>query len=109
MEDNNGNLVVIFAGYKEEMSGFVEANPGIASRLGYIFDFEDYNSDELCQIFDTSSEMSVLIQNEVNKILKECYNDSEKILSENKEQVLKLVDYLLEHKEIDEEQFLSQL
>ena len=53
--------------------------------------------------------MSVLIQNEINKILKECYNEAEKILSENKEQVLKLVDYLLEHKEINEEQFLSQL
>ena len=309
MEDHKGEFIVIFAGYKDEMSGFVDANPGIASRLGYTFDFEDYNADELCQIFDlkmknagfiveenvnediikimkyfcdvknfgngrfvdkliqeilmnhaknksenieiiskadipsikemiscvfsdrnminpetitdealrrtaiheighafvryklfntpnikkitinadgsgtlgcvemnptykatrskkeltnqikvslagmaseaiftgefengntsdlkkstriardmitrygmsdigfgqifdTSSEMSVLIQNEVNKILKECYNDSEKILSENKEQVLKLVDYLLEHKEIDEEQFLSQL
>ena len=61
------------------------------------------------QIFDTSNEMSVLVQNEVNKILRECYNEVEKILSENKEQVIKLVDYLLEHKEINEEQFLEEV
>ena len=70
---------------------------------------EDHKGEFIVIFAWYKDEMSVLIQNEVNKILKECYNDSEKILSENKEQVLKLVDYLLEYKEIDEEQFLYQL
>ena len=70
MEDNKGNLVVIFAGYKEEMSGFVEANPGIASRLGYIFDFEDYNSDELCQIFDIKmKKVGMVVENGVHELV----------------------------------------
>jgi len=63
----------------------------------------------LGQITDTSGEMAVLIQHEVNKIIKECYDESRKIISENKEQMEKLIQYLLEHKELTGEQFLSEL
>ena len=51
MEDNKDKLVVIFAGYKDEMQNFLNINPGITSRIGYTFDFEDYTSSELTQIF----------------------------------------------------------
>ena len=50
MEDRKGEFVVIFAGYKKEMRDFVASNSGIASRIGYTFDFEDYNDDELLDI-----------------------------------------------------------
>ena len=51
MEDHKGEFVVIFAGYKEEMKTFINSNPGIASRVGYTFDFPDYSADELEEIF----------------------------------------------------------
>lgn len=51
MEDYKENLVVIFAGYKDEMKSFLDINPGIASRIGYTFHFEDYNNVELQEIF----------------------------------------------------------
>ena len=51
MEDHKDQLVVIFAGYKDEMKSFVDSNPGIASRIGYTFDFQDYTMDELVEIF----------------------------------------------------------
>ncbi len=51
MEDNKDSLVVIFAGYRKEMKVFQSANPGIASRIGFTFDFPDYTSDELTQMF----------------------------------------------------------
>ena len=51
MEDHKDELVVIFAGYKNEMQEFVESNPGIASRIGYTFDFPDYTPNELMEIF----------------------------------------------------------
>ena len=53
MEDKKGNIVCIFAGYKDEMKTFMDINPGIASRIGYIFDFPDYNTDELIKIFES--------------------------------------------------------
>ena len=51
MEDHKGEFIVIFAGYKDEMKNFIESNPGIASRVGYTFDFPDYSSNELEEIF----------------------------------------------------------
>ena len=51
MEDHKGEFVVIFAGYKQEMKNFIDANPGIASRVGYTFNFEDYSDEELAEIF----------------------------------------------------------
>ncbi len=51
MEDHKDKLVVIFAGYKDEMKNFLDINPGISSRIGYTFDFPDYDTNELVEIF----------------------------------------------------------
>lgn len=51
MEDYRDNLVVIFAGYTKEMQDFLDSNSGIVSRIGYTFEFDDYTTDELKQIF----------------------------------------------------------
>jgi len=50
MEDHRDRLCVIFAGYKKEMSVFMEANPGLASRVTHFINFEDYSDDELVTI-----------------------------------------------------------
>jgi stage V sporulation protein K len=52
MEDYRGRLVVIVAGYSEEMSRFIDANPGLKSRFTRYFYFEDYQSQELLAIFE---------------------------------------------------------
>ena len=52
MEDRKDDFVVIFAGYRDEMKKFLEINPGIESRIGYVFHFKDYSGDELLQIFE---------------------------------------------------------
>lgn len=51
MEDKKDELVVIFAGYTKEMDKFIDSNPGIASRIGYTFEFDDYSESELLDIF----------------------------------------------------------
>ncbi len=51
MEDRSDELVVIFAGYHKEMDDFLSMNPGIASRIGYNFDFSDYTKEELTEIY----------------------------------------------------------
>ncbi len=58
MEDHKNNLIVIFAGYKDEMRKFVNSNPGIESRIGYTFDFDDYTPDELLQMYIKKMESS---------------------------------------------------
>lgn len=52
MEDYKDNLVVIFAGYQEEMDDFVKSNPGIESRIGFAFQFENYDVEALFEIFE---------------------------------------------------------
>ncbi len=55
MEDTRNNMVVIMAGYRDEMSWFIEANPGLRSRVGMFIDFPDYTDEELVEIFATYS------------------------------------------------------
>ena len=51
MENYRDKLVVIFAGYTKEMQDFLNSNSGIVSRIGYTFEFDDYTTDELIEIF----------------------------------------------------------
>lgn len=51
MEDYKDKLIVIFAGYKEEMEHFKETNPGLVSRIGYNISFPDYTLEELTEIY----------------------------------------------------------
>lgn len=50
MENDRGNLVVIFAGYPDRMATFFSANPGLSSRVPHHIEFEDYDHGELMQI-----------------------------------------------------------
>ena len=51
MEDNRDRLVVIIAGYKNEMQRFIDSNPGLQSRFNRYIDFPDYTGEELALIF----------------------------------------------------------
>lgn len=51
MEDHRGRLVVIAAGYHDEMQRLIESNPGLKSRFKTFIDFPDYAPVDLVQIF----------------------------------------------------------
>ncbi|MCQ2428229.1 MAG: AAA family ATPase [Clostridia bacterium] len=55
MEDRRNELVVIFAGYPDLMQKFLDSNPGLASRLGYRFHFDDYTAEELMAMLEMKS------------------------------------------------------
>ena len=56
MEDHREDLVVIVAGYKDEMSRFIDPNPGLKSRFSRSIHFEDYSASELTEIFKVRCE-----------------------------------------------------
>lgn len=50
MEDHKENLILILAGYRDEMSNFIQTNPGLRSRFPIHINFPDYSIDELVAI-----------------------------------------------------------
>jgi probable Rubsico expression protein CbbX len=50
MENERDNLVVILAGYKDQMDVFFGSNPGMSSRIAHHLDFAAYDLDELVAI-----------------------------------------------------------
>ena len=51
MVDYKDKLLVIVAGYTDEMDNFINMNPGLQSRFNTFIHFEDYNGPELLEIF----------------------------------------------------------
>jgi len=55
MENNQDDLVVAVAGYKDRMDKFFSYIPGMMSRIGNHIDFPNYTADELVQIAEVMS------------------------------------------------------
>ena len=51
MEDDRSRLVVILAGYSEDMKRFIDSNPGLQSRFNRYIEFPDYEAADLVEIF----------------------------------------------------------
>lgn len=51
MEDNRDRIIVIAAGYPNEMRRFIDSNPGLAGRFTKTIEFPRYSAQELCEIF----------------------------------------------------------
>ena len=71
MEDNRENLIVILAGYKKEMAGFLEANSGLKARFPNVINFKDYTGEELVRIADIqASSKGYVIEEEAKEALR---------------------------------------
>ena len=51
MENHRSDLVVIMAGYPDQMASLMQANPGLESRMPYIIEFPNYTRSELTEIY----------------------------------------------------------
>ena len=52
MEDHRDELILILAGYSDEMREFLQQNTGLRSRIPHRIEFDDFSDDELGAIFD---------------------------------------------------------
>lgn len=64
MEDHRDNLVVIVAGYTEEMKGFLKSNTGLVSRFNRFIHFPDYSTEELVDILSGMAKKAGLVLEE---------------------------------------------
>lgn len=75
MEDDRDRLIVILAGYSDDMKRFIDSNPGLQSRFNRHIHFADYTADELKQIFLLNVEKNQYKLNEEgNALLSEILN-----------------------------------
>jgi SpoVK/Ycf46/Vps4 family AAA+-type ATPase len=51
MEDDRGKIIVIAAGYNNDMDRFLQSNPGLTSRFTNHIQFDDYTPKEMTDIF----------------------------------------------------------
>lgn len=106
MENHRDDLVVIVAGYTDEMHNFIDMNPGIASRFNKYIEFSDYTSEELVDIlnlflekneFNISKELSTEFYNYFTNINKADFanargvrNIFEKMIEEQANRIMNL-------------------
>lgn len=75
MEDNRDRLIVIAAGYTDQMHTFIESNPGLRSRFNKYFEFPDYNGDNLLKIFRSFCDRNgYLLSDNADNFLKEKFD-----------------------------------
>jgi Cdc6-like AAA superfamily ATPase len=56
IEDRRDRVVVVMAGYPDEMDQLISSNPGLRSRFPKVIHFPDYTTDELLRIIDGFAE-----------------------------------------------------
>ena len=83
MENHRDNLLVIAAGYHEEMLRFVNANPGLRSRFTRFIDFPDYDVPELGRIFRRFAEeqqysLTLSCQKRVEQLMEQSWRQRQK-------------------------------
>jgi len=72
MDDCRDRLLVIAAGYTDRMRTFINSNPGLKDRFSWVFEFDDYNGDELFEIFMSfAKKQQYVLDNEAARRLKE--------------------------------------
>lgn len=75
MEDDRDRLVVILAGYTENITHFIRTNPGLESRFNKYIEFTDYNAEELFQIFmRLAHKYDYIVEEEAQQIIKDLIN-----------------------------------
>lgn len=79
MENNREDIVVIFAGYPNEMEDFLSRNPGLRSRIAFHVPFEDYCPDELFGISKLiAAKKGMAFSNGVREKLMSIFDDAVK-------------------------------
>lgn len=75
MENHRNDLVVIMAGYTDEMDTLLQANPGLESRMPYVIEFPSYTRSELCEIFMTMATKTFRVADGVREAVEDYFNN----------------------------------
>jgi SpoVK/Ycf46/Vps4 family AAA+-type ATPase len=82
MENNRKEVVVVLAGYSDDMRRFLESNPGLRRRVGREIEIDDFQPQKLVEIFNKKLEeysdpkilLSEDLKNNIDVVFKYMYN-----------------------------------
>ncbi len=74
MENHRSDLVVIMAGYPDEMKELMKANPGLESRMPYVIEFPNYTREQLFEIFMKMVDKSFAYSEDFKNAVKEYFD-----------------------------------
>ena len=95
MENHRTDLVVIMAGYTDDMNTLMEGNAGLASRMPYVIEFPNFTREQLYDIFVS------MVKGRFG------YNDD--MLDAAKEYFMSIPDHVLTSKEFSNARFVRNL
>ena len=77
MDDNRDRLVVILAGYSNDMDNFLLKNAGLKSRFANIIEFPDYSTDELIKIAEKQyNSKGYVIADDAKYVLRDLFDSA---------------------------------
>lgn len=74
MENHRSDMVVIMAGYKDDMNKLMEGNAGLRSRMPFMLEFKSYTKDQLLQIFLLMARKHFRCEDSLEKAAKEFFD-----------------------------------
>ncbi len=97
IENYRDSIMVILAGYSEEMDEFLLHNPGMSSRISHEIIFEDYTTGEMAEIFSYMvRERGMVLDHNTSDALKQLIDEKSKVRDfGNARGVRNLVDRVL--------------
>ena len=95
MENHRSDLVVIMAGYGDEMKTLMQGNPGLKSRMPYVVEFPNYTGEQLFEIF--------------RSMLDKSFPYDERVLEAAREHFCSIPESVLTSKEFSNARFVRNL
>ena len=85
MENHRDDMLVIMAGYSDEMNTMASGNIGLQSRMPYTIEFKNYDREQLFNIFMSMMKKSFEYEPDVEAAAKEYFDGLSKEFLESKE------------------------
>ncbi len=95
MENHRTDLVVIMAGYTDEMNILMEGNAGLASRMPYVIEFPNFTREQLYDIFAS--------------MLKGRFEYEEEMLDAARNYFMSIPDHVITSKDFSNARFVRNL
>ena len=73
MENHKNDLVVIMAGYTDDMETLMEANRGLKSRMPYTIEFPNFTREQLFEIYQSMSASKFKVADDLYPAVKEYF------------------------------------